>query len=436
MDTTKIGDNFEQRVYTLFSEELKQRRLLFLPENCKIFRKKGYFSKDREKNIIVDISIEVSLSGRDNYSMLMIIECKSYNHPVPVDDVEEFYAKIQQISGANVKGIVVSSNSFQDGAFKYSKSKGIGLIRILDDSNFKWILTRASTGLVTWEEIEKSRSTIYYGMTTEEYTNEYIDFFSFYNSKVTNSAGYFIELITQDFIASLSSVNTENLIVKQKGPAVFVPYVSRDIIDSLCGDIIKGLKCNGLEIPIEQLCANLVASNEILIKFQDNLGVDALGFEILGKISFNPVTIYISGSINNLFRRKFTLVHELGHYFLKHSQYMTSEYYSEDDFENNPHKQMSIQDIKRLEWQANSFASSLLLPKDRFLHEFHKLAKQYDLKNRGHGLFYVDNQGCNLDNFFKITNKLKENFGVSRKVTEIRLKELGVLNDKRYSGFC
>ncbi|WNB74001.1 restriction endonuclease [Methylomonas koyamae] len=128
MDTTKKGDKLEDQAFYVFESQIADDCFFSKREYCRIYKKKGYYSKDREKDIIFDISVEVILPGQDRYSLLFLIECKNYGHSVPVDDVEEFFAKIQQVSGANVKGIVVSTNSFQDGAFKYAKSKGIGLL--------------------------------------------------------------------------------------------------------------------------------------------------------------------------------------------------------------------------------------------------------------------------------------------------------------------
>ena len=121
MNTVKKGDKLEQIIYDVFSEDIIKGRFWANKDCCKIFIKKGYYSKDREKDITFDVSIEIYLPGQETYSVLVLIECKNYNHRVPVDDVEEFYAKTQQISGANIKAIVASTNSYQDGTFKFSR---------------------------------------------------------------------------------------------------------------------------------------------------------------------------------------------------------------------------------------------------------------------------------------------------------------------------
>lgn len=80
VSTTALGDSLESAVYTLFKTEIEADRFFLKKANCKIFRKKGYYSKDRKQKIVFDISIEVYLPDATKYSMLMLIECKRYTH--------------------------------------------------------------------------------------------------------------------------------------------------------------------------------------------------------------------------------------------------------------------------------------------------------------------------------------------------------------------
>lgn len=140
MNTVAKGNRFEEAVYDAIAEELKNDGLGLSPATAKQFRKKGYFSRDRNSDIIVDISIEVWPSGASNYSLLWVCECKNYGHPVPVDDLEEFKAKLDQIAGKNVKGVVATSHSLQSGALAFAKANGIGVVRILPDNQVQWVM--------------------------------------------------------------------------------------------------------------------------------------------------------------------------------------------------------------------------------------------------------------------------------------------------------
>lgn len=430
VNTITKGNKLEEKVFKLFKEELSQNRLFLIPDCCKIYRKKGYYSKDRQSKITVDISIEVFLPGAKEYSLLIIIECKNYNHSVPVDDIEEFHSKLLQIAGANIKGIVATTNSFQKSALTFSKSKGLGLIRILDNSNFKWILKRAVTGLVTYEEIEKSEDSIYDGLINENYPTNQIDFLSVISDKYSYSAQQFFDKLLRVDIENLGKEMAERMICEPDHKPSFVPFIKKEFIESLSLDILKNIKYKYGVVPIDTICEYVKSNNNIHIVFENSLGYDELGFEILGKIIFEPTTIFISKKANeNKHREKFTIAHEIAHHILNHFQFMTQEYYAENDFENSDYNLIKVDDIKRIEWQANYFASNLLLPKDNIKYEFFKILEEEDIKDKGYGALFIDRQECNINHYYKVTNKLRDKFQVSRKAISLRLKELELLND-------
>ncbi len=144
----KKGDALEDKAYEIIKSELSEGNLGIAPAMARSFQKKGYFSKDREKDIIVDLSIEVWLPNAENYSLLWVGECKNYGHKVPVDDVEEFKAKLDQIAGKNVKGVIISTNSYQSGALNYAKNQGIGLIRLMPDGQVKWVVHFMTSSMI------------------------------------------------------------------------------------------------------------------------------------------------------------------------------------------------------------------------------------------------------------------------------------------------
>ena len=147
MNTFEKGDDFEETVFDNFKRELQEDHLFVSGKTAKIFRKKGYFSKHRKSNIITDISIESYLPGRKRYSLLIVIECKHYSKPIPVNELEEFYSKVQQIAGVNVKAIFATNAALQKGTFEFAKSTNIGIIRYLPFSKVEWLayLTNSAT---------------------------------------------------------------------------------------------------------------------------------------------------------------------------------------------------------------------------------------------------------------------------------------------------
>jgi Zn-dependent peptidase ImmA (M78 family) len=91
--------------------------------------------------------------------------------------------------------------------------------------------------------------------------------------------------------------------------------------------------------------------------------------------------------------------------------------------------EVGLKDIMRMEWQANYFASWLLMPTDNLRKAFFDEATRRRLVDRGHGLLYMDNQQCNVDTYYAVTMSIMNKFSVSRSVVRIRLKELGLLNE-------
>jgi Zn-dependent peptidase ImmA (M78 family) len=129
-------------------------------------------------------------------------------------------------------------------------------------------------------------------------------------------------------------------------------------------------------------------------------------------------------------RPRFTLAHELGHLLLGHGAYMVSESVDAKDIESSSNTDLAEDDI-RLEWQANYFASCLLLPRDLFVASALNMAARMDLIDRGHGLVFRDHQPVNVRNYYDLTSALMDAYGVSRTAVSIRLKGLGLLRESR-----
>ena len=81
------GSSFEMEVYNAIAAALANNAFGVLPDACRLHRQKGYHSRDRGADIVVDVSIEVYLPGANTWSLLWAWECKDLTRPVGVDDV-------------------------------------------------------------------------------------------------------------------------------------------------------------------------------------------------------------------------------------------------------------------------------------------------------------------------------------------------------------
>jgi hypothetical protein len=134
------GVKFEKKVFEALNKAINEEKLGLLPNSCKLFTQKGYYSKDRDKDIKVDISIEVFVANASEPSLIWIWECKDYKKQIPVDDIEEFHAKLEQIGSDKTKGTVITSlGSFQESSMKYAASKGIALARLMPDEQVEMV---------------------------------------------------------------------------------------------------------------------------------------------------------------------------------------------------------------------------------------------------------------------------------------------------------
>ena len=183
MNTVEKGDKFEDKVFSSIKELVESGSLGLNPYCCRLYQKKGYYSKDRDADIIVDISIEVWLPKADKWSMLWVCECKDYSKPVPVDDVEEFKAKLNQITGVNVKGLIATSSAYQRGSLNYASSNGIGLLRLLPEDQIDFILYHMTPD--AFERLERQHRNEYNkALVVQNHRTEGSGFYAIYDGYV------------------------------------------------------------------------------------------------------------------------------------------------------------------------------------------------------------------------------------------------------------
>ena len=115
---------------------------------------------------------------------------------------------------------------------------------------------------------------------------------------------------------------------------------------------------------------------------------------------------------------------------MKHDQYLRSEYIVERDLIIDSDKE-NIFNFERLEYQANLFASNLLLPDNVFLKKTEEYRDQLDIKDRGHGYIFVDDQPCNYHPYNLLVSHLSSDFEVSKQVIQIKFGHMGMLTDQR-----
>lgn len=92
-----------------------------------VFHQKEYMRRSSGLPIKIDVSFEVDVAGA---RVLVLVECKHYGKRVDVGDIDEFFAKVQDVSAH--KGIIVTTVGFQNGAEKAAEARGIALALLSD----------------------------------------------------------------------------------------------------------------------------------------------------------------------------------------------------------------------------------------------------------------------------------------------------------------
>lgn len=417
LSSTKKGDLFEEKVFRIMESCLKKGELHVNTEYSEIFRKKSYYSKDRNSNIVFDITIETSINDNKNnptnYSLLTVFECKNYSQKsISAEEIEEFSSKLNQVGESNTKGILVTNinTNFQSATIEFAKSKGIGLLRITNKEETEWTLYR----------LNKSNFEVDSLVNPDQDINTFNIYGLLDNKEYNSLADILIDLgVICKYIRNTGDIDFKYLSLGEIEQQV----ESLNLFEDLFKD-------NYLDDQL--LCKSLISQYNMQFDTNADLGsID--NSKILGKIEFSPLIISTDKTlISDPNRFRFTLAHEIGHLVLHYNKLKS---YFDNYIDKDENLSLDFSTIHRIhnirfETQANIFASILLIPKIMLLADM----KEFFIEEGLHKPFiYLDEQKCNIDLANKILLKIKSKYRVSKAVAKIRLVHLGFLEDKSSS---
>jgi len=396
MNTTKKGDKLEDKVYDLLKELLDNDEYYLNRKQSQIFKKKEYYSENRKSDIELDVTIESYLPNAEKYSTLHVFECKNLNKNVTPDDIEEFDSKLNQIGKHNTKGIMVSIKGFSKSTYNLAKSWGIGLLRIKNSNQLDWVNYR------------KEYNPLEFSDETKEVVLASI------NNTVINN---FADLLLASGIIDVY-YHSEKYIK--------VPYISEEKIQSIVDRLYKYDIHDNYCLNIEKLGSFLKSRYPLEIDFS------VLDENLLGKIEFEPLKISINIEEEEN-RQRFTFCHEIGHLIL-HSKLLANRIDKKTDDESSLSLKYyaTEKSTKRLEIQANIFASHLLLPIDPIIKD---VAKYFDRENINKAYLYLDKQPVNIFLVGKLLNELSIKYKASKESIRIKLISLNLLRDESSFSF-
>ncbi|RQO75567.1 hypothetical protein DBR43_09525 [Pedobacter sp. KBW06] len=417
MSTTLKGDTFEARACNLMSQAIDNGALGVIPQCCRFFSKKAYYSKDRDDNIIFDFSIEVWLKDAPNYSLLFLGEAKDYASTVPINDLEEFKEKATQVSSA-AKLIFITTSKLQKSALNYAKNKGIMLIEVndQDEKNIIFYSSKSKPSLLLDTDF----------ITTQQELSEIQSFiFTDVNDTNFNWEDLLTKFLKHALAGSLSEGN------KVDTPLVGLGYLSKKKIEQLTMRILDDFDPN---IQKHYFSVNL---NSFVSYLENNFGLkvitdqfiyDEKGREIHACFDPKNNIITIDKAIAESERYAFTLLHEVGHFFLHSELSISADDYdtlSDSSYDENLGKHKFLNQRHWIEWQAKQFAASILMPEWNLKYQLIYFQIKTGIRNTGK--MYVDDAPWNIRDFKLTINHLSAYFNVSPTAMQYRLTDLGVL---------
>jgi Zn-dependent peptidase ImmA (M78 family) len=170
--------------------------------------------------------------------------------------------------------------------------------------------------------------------------------------------------------------------------------------------------------------------------------IEDLGFrgqaKILGKVSFTKKTLFLDTLLTTEreVQMRFTAAHEIGHWILHRWNYKNWKFsqpnYGPGDLEDDEKSLCRLEERTAqdwLEWQANVFAASLVMPRATFQTALIETQTTFGI-TRNLGIVFISDAEYSRRDFQLVGNRLANIYGVSLTSIRIRLGTLKLLCDE------
>lgn len=412
VNTKAKGDSLEDKFYEYLLSQKRQGELVFglYPAHlCEIHKKKKYYCKIREADIEFDVVVELSHEGISSPHFAAVFECKNHSAPVQERDINDFSAKLDRIFKHANKGVIVTASRLQSGAEKVAKNYKMGVVKY-DENGLEFVAHRKGRA---WAENRFIQSQLF----DRQAAAKSLKFSAYDDGKFFGSIEQLMRNI--DPVLSTAGTNETNQTTQS------IPYLADREIKQSVQLLLEQVGYEEGIVDLEKICSVL----SIDLQRSEEAVQDVYGKFVLGSANFNRRTIVINLHENQR-RERFTIAHEIGHFCLSHDRYLRSENIVEADLLIDSEKEINF-NYDRLEFQANAFASELLLPEQIFVRKTNEYRQELQIRDRGHGYIFVDSQRCNYMPYDMLLAELSSYFDVSKQAIEIKLSKLNMLTDQR-----
>lgn len=361
-------------------------------KRSKLFFKKKYPTLT-DRKIVTDVSIETYISEEkqacEEWSTLIIFECKRYSNKVNIADLDEFESKLTKIGGYGVKGYFVTTSGFSRTAIQDARKYHYGLVVFGKDGNWKWEVPR---------DTRRGKNEEYIPVLTGE-------------SFVGTSPLIFDNGCFYNIVDSLQN----NGVVFPLHRKIKIPYLPKERIK----EIASQLYVNNPGIDED------IAGNLLFRLFPDfSICFDNLPLGVEGQTSLKEHKVILSNALlPKPERMRFTIAHELGHLVL-HSDILAAYEGINGD---KPHP-LSESELHWMDYHANCFASYILMPSIHFYTVVQAVFQKFSINSRK---FIVDKQPFKASLLQAILFSVASYFHVSKEAAFIRMKEENLIVDLR-----
>jgi len=217
-----------------------------------------------------------------------------------------------------------------------------------------------------------------------------------------------------------------------------VPVLSADAIELKAEEVISFFDRNILDVPQRTPLLNFIEELHnkfnVIRNYSLSLGTTKHGKTILGKTQLKPKGLFVDISLVNDSRFNFVLAHELGHLVyhrfvdIKRTGYKEQELVdTEIDFVTGKKNLKTAR--AWIEWQANYFASALLIPIATVRKAVVEKQKEKGIK-RNLGQIILEAKQYSVSDYKEIQKHLELVYSVNATNVECRLKDMGILIDR------
>lgn len=218
-----------------------------------------------------------------------------------------------------------------------------------------------------------------------------------------------------------------------------IPSLSANDIEQKVEEVIEFFNPSILHEPcetpllffVEETAKKFIFSYDL----SQDLGVNLHGHKILGKFRFKPREILVDKSLAGDLRQKFVIAHEFGHLVLHRNLLIKKDGYADVDIADSEKdlvtgKKILLTPRDWLEWQANRFASAMIMPRRTLRAALISVQKSLDI-HRNMGQIYLDEHAYSFRDFQRTLEMLQNIYQVTKANIEIRLSDLNLLIDVR-----